>query len=75
MATVYNPSKVNAADTLLTYMSNLLQEQMYKTTIRRSPWNSMMIDQIAWKDGVGDTGRVNVFGATYTLPELSLIHI
>lgn len=69
MATVYNPSGVKAADTLLTYMSNLLQEQMYKTTIRRSPWNSMMIDQIAWKDGVGDTGRVNVFGATYTLPE------
>jgi hypothetical protein len=65
MATPTNPSEIAAGDTIMVNMSNLLKKEMFKTQVRISPWNSQMVQQIAWEDGVGDTGRVNVFGASF----------
>ena len=63
--TAANPSEIDAGNTIMVNMSNLLKKEMWKTQIRTSPWNSSMVQQTAWEDGVGDTGRVNVFGASF----------
>ena len=64
-----NPSELDAINLRLTTMTNLIQEKMYANFIRRSPWNVAMLNSAEWVDGIGDTGRTNVFQPTYMNPD------